>query len=242
MKKLLFVLSIAGALSATAQQKPKGIKKTPTKTNAVKKPAPVSKERLVEITTDYGTMVLKLYDSTPLHRDNFVRLVNSGFYDSLLFHRVIQGFMIQGGDPTSRNADSAAMLGSGSAPGERIPAEFKPQFFHKKGALAAARDNNPERASSNCQFYIVQGNRITTEQLAQLEARVKQANPGFNYTDAQRETYARMGGTPFLDQNYTVFGEVISGLEVIDKIAAVRVRQGDNRPEINVRMKLRMLN
>src|SRR3954463_10846850 len=98
----------------------------------------------VKIVTDSGTMIVKLYDSTPLHRDNFIKLVQSGFYDSLLFHRVIQGFMIQGGDPGSKYADSNAMLGGGSAPGNRIPAEFRPQFFHKKGALAAARDGNPE--------------------------------------------------------------------------------------------------
>src|SRR5436305_11999422 len=100
--------------------------------------------RLVEIKTDLGTMVVKLYDSTPLHRDNFIKLVKQGFYDSLLFHRVIQNFMIQGGDPTSKNATSGAQLGNGSAPGDRIPAEFKPYLFHKKGVLAAARDNNPQ--------------------------------------------------------------------------------------------------
>jgi len=110
--------------------------------------------KLVEINTNYGKMVVKLYDSTPLHRDNFLKLVKEGFYDSLLFHRVITNFMIQGGDPTSKNADSAALLGNGEAPGERIAAEFKPYYIHKKGALAAARDDNPEKASSNCQFFI----------------------------------------------------------------------------------------
>lgn len=241
MKKFIIGILLLGSLSATAQKAKapaKPVKKTST---PAAKPAPESKERLVELTTDYGTMILKLYDSTPLHRDNFVRLVQSGFYDSLLFHRVIQGFMIQGGDPTSKYADSTAMLGGGSAPGERIKAEFKPQFFHKKGALAAARDGNPERASSNCQFYIVQGNRIPADQLAQQEQRVKQANPSFSYTASQREIYARLGGTPFLDQNYTVFGEVISGLDVIDKIASVQKGQAD-RPKTDVRMKLRMLN
>lgn len=188
-------------------------------------------------------MVLKLYDSTPLHRDNFIKLVQSGFYDSLLFHRVISGFMIQGGDPSSKYADSTAMLGGGSAPGERIPAEFKPQFFHKKGALAAARDGNPAKASSNCQFYIVQGNRIPSDQLASQEQSVKanSGNPNFKYSAAQKEVYERIGGTPFLDQNYTVFGEVISGLDVIDKIAAVQKGQAD-RPLKDVRMKMRMLN
>lgn len=243
MKKIGLALLMLTALAAGAQTK---TKKPPVKSPAkpaVRKPMPVSRERLVELTTDYGTMVLKLYDSTPQHRDNFIRLVQSGFYDSLLFHRVIQGFMIQGGDPASKNADSTAMLGGGSAPGERIPAEFKPAFFHKKGALAAARDNNPQKASSNCQFYIVQGNRIPVEQLNQQEQSVKAnaGNPNFRYSDGQKEIYQRMGGTPFLDQNYSVFGEVVSGLDVIDRIAAVEKGQAD-RPRKDVRMKMRMLN
>ncbi len=244
MKKIFTVVLLACSLAAIAQTRPKTTTKQTakpsTKTTAAK-PAPVSREKLVELTTDYGTMILKLYDSTPLHRDNFIRLVRSGFYDSLLFHRVISGFMIQGGDPASKLADSTTMLGGGSAPGERIPAEFRPQFFHKKGALAAARDGNAERASSNCQFYIVQGNRVPPDQMPQQEQRVKQANPAFSYSVNQRETYARMGGTPFLDQNYTVFGEVISGLDVIDKIAAVEKGVND-RPKVNVRMRMRMLN
>lgn len=249
MKHCILLLMLLGALTVNAQTKPKTTTKTPVKAppkTSVAKPAakkaPESKERLVELTTSYGTMVMKLYDSTPLHRDNFIKLVQSGFYDSLLFHRIIQGFMIQGGDPGSKYADSTVMLGGGSAPGDRIPAEFKPQFFHKKGALAAARDGNPERASSNCQFYIVHGNKIPPEQIGQQEQRVKQANPNFSYTAEQKEIYARMGGTPFLDQNYTVFGEVISGMDVIDKIAAVQKRPGSDRPVADVRMKMRMLN
>jgi cyclophilin family peptidyl-prolyl cis-trans isomerase len=240
MKQVLLALLLVGSFAANAQT-PK--QKAPIKKPVTNKPvvAPVSKERLVELTTDYGTMILKLYDSTPLHRDNFIKLVQSGFYDSLLFHRVISGFMIQGGDPMSKNADANAMLGSGSAPGERIPAEFKPQFFHKKGALAAARDGNPAKASSNCQFYIVQGNKIPADQLAQQEQNVKASNPNFQYSAGQKEIYQRMGGTPFLDQNYTVFGEVISGLDVIDRIAAVEKGQSD-RPKQDVRMKMRMLN
>jgi peptidyl-prolyl cis-trans isomerase B (cyclophilin B) len=237
MKQVLLALLLIGSVMANAQAvKSKTPAKKPVATKPSPKPvvAPKSKEKLVELTTDYGTMILKLYDSTPLHRDNFIKLVQSGFYDSLLFHRVISGFMIQGGDPTSKNADANAMLGSGSAPGERIPAEFKPQFFHKKGALAAARDGNAAKASSNCQFYIVQGNKIPAEQL-------KSANPNVQYTAAQAEIYQRIGGTPFLDQNYTVFGEVISGLDVIDRIAAVEKGQAD-RPRLDVRMKMRMLN
>lgn len=199
-----------------------------------------TKERLVEITTDHGVMIAKLYDSTPLHRDNFVKLVEQGFYDSLLFHRVIAQFMIQGGDPNSKYAPDGAPLGSGSAPGDRVPAEFKPTLFHKKGALAAARDNNPEKASSNCQFYIVHGKRLNEQELDQQLPRVRTSNPDFTYTAAQKEIYSRIGGTPGLDQAYTVFGEVISGLDVIDKIATVQKSQSD-RPLQNVRMKMRML-
>jgi len=214
-------------------------------TKVVSKPAsktPVSKEKLVEIKTDFGTMVVKLYDSTPLHRDNFIKLVKQGFYDSLLFHRVIAGFMIQGGDPESKNADSAAMLGNGEAPGDMIPAEFRKNLLHKKGALAMARTDNPEKASSNCQFYIVQGKPCSDTLLNQVECSVRQSGDIlFSYDDAQRKTYKTIGGTPFLDQNYTVFGEVIKGLDVIDKIAAVSTDTND-RPLKNVRMKMRMLN
>ena len=220
----------------------------PKKATPVKKSVPVvvtkkkSTEKLVEITTEYGVMIARLYDSTPLHRDNFLKLVQEKFYDSLLFHRVIKNFMLQGGDPTSKNADSSASLGGGSAPGERIAAEFRPNFFHKKGALAAARDNNPEKASSNCQFYIVQGNKVDTAQLSQVyQQSVKNNNPNFIYSAQQKEIYQRMGGTPFLDQNYTVFGEVISGLNIIDKIAAIPTQPGD-RPIKNVIMKIRLLN
>jgi peptidyl-prolyl cis-trans isomerase B (cyclophilin B) len=197
--------------------------------------------RLVEIKTDYGTMIVKLYDSTPLHRDNFIKLVKQKFYDSLLFHRVIQSFMIQGGDPQSKDADSTAMLGSGEAPGDMIPAEFRPDLYHKKGALAMARTENPEKASSNCQFYIVEGQPYANAQLNDMECKLRQNNPEFYFTDAERKTYNTIGGTPFLDQNYTVFGEVIKGLDVIDKIAVVQTDQND-RPVSNVRMKMRMLN
>jgi peptidyl-prolyl cis-trans isomerase B (cyclophilin B) len=187
-------------------------------------------------------MVAKLYDNTPLHRDNFVKLIQQKFYDSLLFHRIIDGFMIQGGDPVSKNAPADMQLGGGSAPGERIPAEFKPSFFHKKGALAAARDNNPEKASSNCQFYIVQGKAMPDQELTSTyESRVKPSNPNFSYTKTQKEVYAKVGGTPFLDQSYTVFGEVISGLDVIDRIAKAPKAQGD-RPLQDIRMTIRLLN
>ena len=194
-----------------------------------------SPERMVQIETNYGTMIAKLYNSTPLHRNNFLKLVTDGFYDSLLFHRVINQFMIQGGDPMSKNATTDIMLGNGSAPGERIPAEINLSFFHKKGALAAARDNNPQKASSNCQFYIVQGKVQTNEDVAKLQ------RPGGVYAPDQTEIYKRIGGAPFLDQNYTVFGEVISGLEVIDKIAQKGIG-ANNRPLENITMKIKLLN
>ena len=190
-----------------------------------------NKETIIEITTDFGVMKARLYNSTPLHKENFTNLIKKGFYDSLLFHRVINGFMIQGGDPTSKNADSAATLGSGEIPDlPTIPAEFRKNLIHKKGVLAAARDNNPEKKSSNCQFYIVHGKKMDTAQL----------NAANNYTKTQKEIYQRMGGTPFLDQNYTVFGEIFAGMDVIDKIAATPVNEMD-RPKQNVRMKIKII-
>lgn len=189
------------------------------------------KNTYVEMKTTMGTMVLKLYNETPLHRDNFVNIVKSKQYDSVLFHRVIKAFMIQGGDPTSKYAGPEAMLGSGDIVGvPRVPAEFNPSLYHKKGALAAARDGNPEKASSNCQFYIVQGKTFTDADLD----RMQQYN-GWKYTTEQREMYKTIGGTPHLDNNYTVYGELVSGMEVLDAIAAVKVGQAD-RPSVDVRI------
>lgn len=251
-KVLLSVtIFVCACTIATAQVKGKVVKavtfKAPVKaitsasaTEPWKQPG--NKEKYVEISTDYGVMIAKLYDSTPLHRDNFIKLAKQGFYDSLLFHRIIESFMIQGGDPESKHAPDEVLLGNGSAPGDRIPAEFKPYLFHKKGALAAARDNNPEKASSNCQFYIVMGKPMADADLTNAyNSRVKPANPNFTYTKTQQEIYARIGGTPFLDQSYTVFGEVISGLNVIDKIARMP-RNANDRPLQNIRMKVKLLN
>ena len=247
---ILFVLILVSSSRLQAQTKPEAaVKKTFSPAIKGSPAAPgepwkqlTTKERLVEISTDFGVMVAKLYDSTPLHRDNFIRLTEGKFYDSLLFHRVISQFMIQGGDPLSKNAASGVPLGSGSAPGDRVPAEFKTAFIHKKGALAAARDNNPEKASSNCQFYIVQGKAMPGQELENVyNQRVKPANPAFSYTKSQKEIYTRIGGAPFLDQNYTVFGEVISGLDVIDKISKVP-KDASDRPVRDVRIKIRLLN
>lgn len=216
--------------------------KPPTSTDNNSSKQFISRERMVEISTDYGVMIARLYDSTPLHRDNFIKLVEQKFYDSLLFHRIINQFMLQGGDPASKNAADGVPLGGGSAAGDRIPAEFKPGFFHKKGALAAARDDNPAKASSNCQFYIVHGKVIPPQDLDKIyNERVKASNPSFSYNKIQKEIYNRIGGTPFLDQSYTVFGEVISGLDVIDKISGLP-KDASDKPLQNVRMKIRILN
>ena len=201
------------------------------KNNKTDKKAAMEKVYYVQITTDLGTMKVKLYNETPLHRDNFVKLVSEGFYDSLLFHRVIKGFMIQGGDPQSKNAPAGQMLGAGDV-GYRIPAEINDSLYHKKGVLAAARDNNPEKASSGCQFYIVQGKPMIENELQMMERR-----SGKPMSEAKRNDYKTIGGSAWLDGEYTVYGEVVEGLDVIDKIAAVPCGQSD-RPVTDVRMKM----
>jgi len=182
------------------------------------------KKRDVLLQTSMGDIVIRLSDSTPLHRDNFLKLVKTGFYDSVLFHRVIKDFMIQGGDPESKTAPAGTPLGNGG-PSYRIPAEFRTTLFHKKGVIAAARDNNPEKASSGSQFYLTQGKVFTDAGLDSVETyRLKRKIPA-----DQREVYKTLGGVPHLDQNYTVYGEVIKGIEVIDKIAAVSTSRGADR-------------
>jgi cyclophilin family peptidyl-prolyl cis-trans isomerase len=245
-------------------------------------------ERLVLIETPYGNMTVKLYNETPLHRDNFIKLASEGFYDGLLFHRVINGFMIQGGDPESRNAPSSKRLGAGD-PGYQIQAEIVDKYFHKKGALAAARqgDNtNPERKSSGSQFYLVHGKVLDEVMLAQMEEKMKlQAERTealkmfqekqnlilklqmegkadsvnairiqiqeeaerrvdqsmYTLSEERKEVYKTIGGTPHLDGAYTVFGEVIEGLNVIDSIANEKTMPGD-RPVNDMPMKIKVLN
>ncbi len=192
---------------------------------------------IIEITTDYGVMIAELFDATPKHRDNFLKLIEAGFYDGLLFHRVIDGFMIQGGDPNSKEAAPDAALGSGG-PGYQVPAEFVDNLVHIKGAIAAARtgDNvNPQRMSSGSQFYIVQGGPVEESMLDMIEKR-----KGTIYTPEQRKAYLEVGGTPFLDRDYTVFGRVISGIEVIDKIAALQKDPRD-RPREDVKMYIKAI-
>lgn len=251
-----------------------------------------SKETIL-ISTSFGNMKIKLFNETPRHRDNFLKLVKEHFYDSLLFHRVIEGFMIQGGDPDSKHAEPAKFLGDGDLK-YTIPAEFVPSLCHKKGMLCAARngdDVNPEKASSACQFYIVQGKVRTDEDLAAFEKRInktlitklkedilnkaenknlkekietfkKEQNndslmvyykiinkqvdeefakmPHYFFPPEHRTIYKTIGGTPHLDSQYTIFGEVIEGLEVIDKIAAVG-KNKDDRPLIDIRMTISII-
>ena len=253
------------------------------------------KETKIKIHTTMGDIVVKLYNQTPQTRDNFVKLVKEKFYDSTLFHRVIQTFMIQGGDPNSKTAKAGVMLGNGDA-GYTVPAEIVPGLFHKKGSLATARQGdqvNPTKASSGCQFYIVQGKKFTDGALDTMEQRMnfgikqqiftkivsmpqnaqlkkkfiqfqnesnidslqaltKTIEPvidsmydkadKFKFTPEQRKAYTTVGGTPQLDNNYTVFGEVVEGLDIVDKIAGVKTDHAD-RPVEDVRvLSMKILN
>lgn len=219
MKKIFVILSLSviSSLSVFSQA-------------PAQKPAQKSSEAqpVVLIKTDMGDIKVKLYNETPIHRDNFLKLASEGKYDGSIFHRVIPQFMIQGGGTN----------GGSQSIGEEIPAEIKPQFIHKRGALAAARmgDNvNPEKKSSGSQFYIVQGRQFTAEDVKAIGQRA-----GFPYTEAQIQTYVKEGGAPHLDGGYTVFGEVIEGMDVVDKIAAVQRNQMD-RPLQDIKMTMKVL-
>lgn len=185
----------------------------------------------IKIQTNYGTAYVKLYNETPKHRDNFIKLAKEGTLDSTLFHRVIQEFMIQGGDVTSKTAKPGEQLGSGDM-GYTIPAEFLPNLFHKRGVLSAARDNNPAKASSGSQFYIVQGKKYTDIELDGIE---KNRLENRKFTPEQKDIYKTIGGAPFLDGSYTVFGEVVLGMQMIDNICTVKVDRND-RPLTDVKM------
>ncbi|HEY1202595.1 MAG TPA: peptidylprolyl isomerase [Niastella sp.] len=220
MNKLLLLLAAVILISAYSTNPPYQVKK-----------GDLNKD--IELVTSKGTMVIRLSDSTPKHRDNFIKLVNQHYYDGLLFHRVMSQFMVQAGDPKSKTAKPGEALGAGN-PGYTIPAEMRPYLFHKKGALAAARtpdEVNPTRESNGSQFYLVQGRVYDDADLNQIEARLN----GYKIPAAHREVYKTVGGSPSLDQKYTIFGEVIKGVEVIDSIAAVAV--GDrNRPLQDVKI------
>lgn len=198
---ILFALLLALGLPLQAKKKKKV--KEPVMTN------------FVMIETTLGNIKVELFEDVPLHTANFKKLVSEKFYDSCLFHRIIKGFMIQGGDPTSKNAQAGAMLGNGGGDMERIPAEFMPNIhYHKRGALAAARDGNPAKASSACQFYIVDGRKFNDNEIESLSSR-----GGKTMTEQQKADYKNIGGAPHLDGDYTVYGQVIEGIEVVDKIA-----------------------
>ncbi len=191
---------------------------------------------MVEITTEFGKIEVELYDSAPLHKENFIKLVNDGFYEDLLFHRCIPGFMIQGGDPKSKDAPAGQPLGMGG-PGYTIPNEIKPENVHYRGALAAARrggPSNPNRESSGSQFYLVTGRQVNANQLASQERRFN-----FAYTEEQKQKYLEVGGTPMLDMDYTVFGQVVSGFDVLDAIAA-QPRNSSDRPNEDIKMNIKI--
>lgn len=215
MKKIQYILALFSALTLNFSQM--------QAQNAYPE-NPIATEQTAVIHTPYGDMTVKLYNQTPLHRDNFVKLVKARMYDSTLFHRVIKGFMIQGGDPQSKHAETGEMLGMGDL-GYTVPAEIVPGLIHKKGALCAARmgDNvNPRKESSSCQFYIVQGRIYSPEEINILKTRY-----GVQMTAEQEKAYTTVGGTPHLDNQYTVFGEVVDGLDVIDKIAGQQTDRND---------------
>lgn len=232
----IFSITVSiGQVPGKSTKKPSAAvkKRLPVTAPSATKPPNTPASR-VRITTDFGDIIVRLYNKTPGHRDNFIKLVKEHFYDSLLFHRVIAGFMIQGGDPLSKNAAPDAMLGRGGT-GYTVPAEFDSTLYHKKGALAAARNDNPEKASSGCQFYIVEGKKYSDEELNMIESQ-----RGFPFSPATRMTYKMLGGTPRLDLNYTVFGEVESGIEVVDRIAGAQ-KNAYNRPLSDIHMKMELL-
>ncbi|WP_436515714.1 peptidylprolyl isomerase [Ekhidna sp. To15] len=266
--KYLTILSLAFLIACTSGTNEADSETKPERTN-------------VKLTTTKGEIVLQLYNETPLHRDNFIKIVEDGVLDSLLFHRVIETFMIQGGDINSKTAQPGDTLGNGDLPYE-VPAEITPKLFHKKGVLAAARGGHPDRVSSSTQFYIVQGKVFNDSLLNSAETRINgwlaeyyikhdsaysqdldslmvaidaedwptvsrinnrfyelakdyESFEQYEIPAEHREVYKTLGGTPHLDQNYTVFGEVVAGLTVVDSIAAVST-DGLNRPIEDVRI------
>ena len=222
---LIILLCIIGLSSCTAQKSGKK-DKAQQETNTTTKPEKMTQ---VLIKTTLGNIKVELYNETPQHRDNFIKLVNEQYYDGVLFHRIIKGFMVQTGDPDSKTAKPGQRLGMGG-PAYRIPAEIVPELFHRRGALAAARDNNPQKASSGSQFYIVDGTVYSEGQLEAIAMR-----SGKTFTEEQKKIYSTEGGAPWLDGDYTVFGCVIDGMDVIDKIAAQEKDQTD-RPVNDIKI------
>jgi cyclophilin family peptidyl-prolyl cis-trans isomerase len=190
------------------------------------------------IQTDSGNIKLVLYDETKLHKENFIKLAKAGYFDDQLFHRLIKDFMIQGGDPNSKNAVKGELLGQGG-PGYTIPAEINPKYFHKKGALAAARkgdDLNPAKESSGSQFYIITGSVFTKDQLDLMVSR----NMHSRFSEKETEAYTTIGGSPHLDGGYTVFGEVIEGFDVLEKLMKIPVDAYD-RPLTDIKFRIKIL-
>ena len=272
MKQNFWILLIILACSAVACK------------SGQKKDGNMEKETVLKIETSMGDIKVKLYNETPKHRDNFIKLAKDGTYNGTLFHRVIKDFMVQAGDPESKNAPKGKMLGSGDV-GYTVPAEFVyPKYFHKKGALSAARQGdevNPKRESSGCQFYIVTGKVFNDSTLLNMEQqknqnkvteafnalaqkhmkeiyKMRKANdqdglyalqdtlfiqaeaeaakqPDFHFTPEQIKAYTTVGGTPHLDGEYTVFGEVVEGMDIVDKIQQVKTDRSD-RPEEDVKI------
>jgi peptidyl-prolyl cis-trans isomerase B (cyclophilin B) len=186
-------------------------------------------ETMFTIKTEYGNIICKLYNDTPMHRDNFIKLVNEGWYESSNFHRIIKGFMVQGGHNAEGKAD----------PGYTIPAEFRPNHFHKRGVIAAARlgdQVNPQKNSSGCQFYIVQGRRYSAKEMESIQART-----GYPYSQEQIEVYGAVGGAPHLDGAYTVYGEVISGMDIVDQIANVPTIKPGDKPEQEIEFSIEII-
>lgn len=230
MKRTVFYCIMLSVIVLAACSSPKKVK-TENDT-ATQEPAQQSqnnnpqKMTKVLLKTTFGDITIALYEDTPSHKANFEKLVSEKFYDGVLFHRIIKGFMIQGGDPNSKTAKAGQQLGNGDV-GYTIPAEFVPTRFHKRGAVAAARmgDNvNPQKASSGCQFYIVDGTVYDQDRLNMIAQRT-----GKTFSPEQLQAYTTVGGAPFLDGDYTVFGEVVEGMEVVDKIAA-QPKDGADRP------------
>lgn len=189
----------------------------------------LAQKNKIKIETDLGTIVVMLYDNTPLNTANMVKLAKEHYYDSTLFHRCIPQFVIQGGDPQSKHAKPGQALGNGEL-AYKVPAEINDTNFHKRGALGVARDNTPDKSGSACQFYIVVGKKCTDEELDNMSKR-----SGRKYTAEQRDIYKNIGGTPHLDGGYTVFGEVIEGIEIVDKIAS-QPRDRSDRPNNDIHM------
>jgi len=236
MKKTAIYCIILTIIAITACSSPKKVKSdndtAAQESSQTSQNNNTDKMTKVLLKTTFGDIIIALYDDTPEHKANFEKLVRNHFYDGLLFHRIIKGFMIQGGDPNSKTAKAGQHLGNGDV-GYTIPAEFVPARYHKRGAVAAAREGdqvNPQKASSGCQFYIVDGTVYDNDKMSMIAQRT-----GKTFTPEQIQAYTTVGGAPWLDGDYTVFGEVIEGMDVVDKIASQQ-KDGSDRPVEDIKI------